>query len=234
MNNKNIFIISAFLLVFLSLSGASCNWFSKNNANSASPTPTATNTATTAAGYGQLLTASPSAISSLFNSNLTQAEAKAKSWKQDAKLYAVNIKLPKNLGTNQAIETFIFGSDQDKNYWWTDAISENSGNFVRAIVPKEDYLSEVKTPINNNYWKINYLDALLIAEDNGGKAFREKDPDSQISLNLYNSQPKGWLWWLVEYKNTNGESLKVRINANDQSVVDESGTVITTGSSTSQ
>lgn len=234
MNYKKItFFIGTLSLIFLTLNGLSCNWFSKKTTTSASPTPTAS-VSTTATGYGQLLTADAAAISSLFNSNFNQAQAKAKSWKQDAQLYAVNVKLSKNLGTNQAIETFIFGSSQDTNYWWTDAISENSGNFVRAIVPKEDYLSDVKTAINNNYWKINYLQALLIAEDNGGQAFREQDPESQITLNLYNSQPKGWLWWLVEYKNNSGESLKIRINAGDQSVVDETGNVITKSSTTSQ
>ena len=154
------------------------------------------------------------------------AKNKVQEWKTDAVLSAVNIKLPRDLTTNKAIETFVFGSAMDTANWWTFAISESSGKFVRAIVPKEDYLSEVTKPINNQYWKINYLEALQIAEANGGKAFRENNKETQITLTLAHTQPKGWLWWLVEYKTPEGESLKVRINAFDKSVVDEKGNIV--------
>lgn len=205
------------LLLLFTLTGLSCNLFKKKT----------TETTTTATTTPALLAAETSSIDSIFKANLEQAKTKAKDWKTDALLSAVNIKLPKSLETNKAIETFIFGSASDTANWWTFAISENSGKFVRAIVPKEDYLSEVTKPIDTNYWKINYLEALQIAEANGGKTFREANQDVQITLTFGQTQPKGWLWWLAEYKTETGESLKVRINASDKSVVDESGNAVT-------
>jgi len=221
---KKLTILSLALILFLSFTGLSCNLLKKKT--DTSTTPTTSTTQETAVSSPPLLTAETTSIDSLFQANFQQAKNKVQQWKTDAVLSAVNIKLPRDLTTNKAIETFVFGSAMDTTNWWTFAISESSGKFVRAIVPKEDYLSEVTKPINNQYWKINYLEALQIAEANGGKAFRENNKETQITLTLAHTQPKGWLWWLVEYKTPEGESLKVRINAFDKSVVDEKGNIV--------
>lgn len=214
---KTKIIVGAIIVVALTLTGASCSWFGSNSNNS-------NNSSNTTTTY-PLLSAATNSIDSMFSSNLTQSQTKAKAWKSDAALYAVNIKLPRDLAVNQAVETFVYGSSQDTANWWTYAVSESSGNFVRAIVPKEDYLTSVTKPIDMNYWKINYLEALQIAQNNGGQDFLTNNPSATITETLDNSQPKGWLWWLVEYKGTSG-NLSVRINANDKTVVNESGEII--------
>jgi len=218
--NQKLITLGLTMTILLTLTGLSCNLFKKKTTDT-----TDTTTATTATPA--LLAADSTSINQLFNANLDLAKSKAKEWKTDATLYAVNIKLPKDLSVNKAIETFVFGSAADTLDWWTFAISENSAKYVRAIVPKTDYLSTITKPIGMNYWKINYLEALKIADANGGKAFREKNTDTQITENLSQTEPKGWLWWIVEYESSTGDSLKVRINPTDQTVVDESGNIVT-------
>lgn len=209
-------LLMALAVVVITMTGLSCNLFKKKT------TDTTTTTTTTPA----LLAADSTSINQLANANLDQAKTKAKDWKTDTTLYAVNIKLPKDLSVNKAIETFIFGSTIETTNWWTFAISENSAKYVRAIVPKTDYLSTITKAIGMSYWKINYLEALKVADTHGGKTFRDKNADTQITLNLSQAEPKGWLWWIVDYESASGETLKVRVNPTDSTVVDEQGAVI--------
>lgn len=215
--NQKLITLGLTMTILLTMTGLSCNLFKKKTADTTTPTTTTT---------PALLAAESTSINQLFNANLELAKTKAKEWKNDAVLYAVNIKLPKDLGTNKAIETFVFGASSDALNWWTFAVSENSAKYVRAIVPKTDYLSTITKAIGMSYWKINYLEALKIADANGGKAFREKNADAQITLNLSQTEPKGWLWWIVDYESASGDTLKVIVNPTDQTVVDSQGNVI--------
>lgn len=219
---KNIFIILALLMFGLIFTGLSC---------SKSATPTTTPTAETTTTE-DLTNAAPTSIDSSFTTNYNLAKEKVIGWKPDASLAAVSVKLPANLGLNNSTETFTFGSATDTLNWWSISIAESTGKFIRAIIPKTDYLGTAPTPINVAFWKTNYLEAFQLAEANGGKDFRKNNTDVDVTLTLMNSEPKGWLWWVVDYKTPSGNSLKVRINPNDKSIVDETGTVIVPAATT--
>lgn len=164
--------------------------------------------------------------------DLNTAKEKALEWQEDAALYHLAVKLPADLSTGNATETFTFGSDKDKANWWTISISQKSNKYIRALIPKEDYLGADLTPAKLDYLNTNYVQAFQLAETNGGKAFRQKNASTTITMNLSNSQPKGWLWWVAEYKAPDGETLNIRIDPNLGQVVDEQGNPVSAESTT--
>ncbi|TSC90946.1 MAG: Uncharacterized protein CEN92_346, partial [Candidatus Berkelbacteria bacterium Licking1014_96] len=104
------------------------------------------------------------------------------------------------------------------------SISVRSKNYVRAIIPKEDYLGSNLVPVRTQYFKVNYTQAFQTAETNGGKEWREKEKDSkyQITATLAHGEPKGYLYWLVEYQLTDGSDKKtIQIDANSGEIVNE-------------
>lgn len=177
-----------------------------------------------------LATVDPVMYDAELTANYEKSQVAATTWNKDAQLVMVSIKLPSDLSISNATETYTYGSPNDVYYWWTYSLSEFSGKTVRALVNKEDYLGTNVKPISINFWRTNFIEAFQIADNNGGREFRQNNQNVSISETLSVSQPKGWLWWLVEYKTPLGESFSVRINPNDKSVVDESGEIITTNS----
>lgn len=215
------YLLAIFLISALALTGLSCP---KNKQST-------TSTETTPAV--QDLTNIDSTTVVGISGDLTKAKEMAVQWQADAKLYHLAMKLPADLSINNSTETFTFGSDKDTNNWWTISISQKSNKYIRAIIPKEDYLSSGLTPAKLDYLNVNYVKAFQLAETNGGKAFRQKNATATVTLNLANGQPKGWLWWVAEYKSADGETLSVRIDPNLGQVVDEQGSPVTTESTTS-
>lgn len=155
------------------------------------------------------------------STNLTIAKSKAAEWKSDAYFAAYNVKVPADLTSTDPAETFVFGSPSDTANWWTISIDKD-GKYIRALIPKEDYLGQDPQPIVESAWQKNYLDALKTAESNGGLTFRGKNPEAQISLILEQTAPNNYLWWVVTYQGAT-TSLKVRISARDGGVYDEFG-----------
>lgn len=216
------FVLVFSFVIFAGLSFPSC---SKND----TATPETTET-------GAVLPSEPLAAADVtsLDSTITGvyegAEAKAKEWKSDANLYLVSVKVPSDLSLNSSTLTYAYGSTNVPNDWWTYSWSEATNKYVRALVPKEDYLGEIASPINRQYWRTNYVEAFQIAQANGGATFRKANKNATVVLSLSQSEPKGWLWWTVEYKTGSGDSLKVRINPNDKTVVDDNGNVISASS----
>lgn len=214
-----IVLIFAFV-IFAGLSLPSCS--KKETA----PEPTETTSLVTLPSE-PLATVDATSIDSAITAIYDGAETKAKAWKPDAKLYLVSVKLPSDLSLNTSTQTYTYGSSGVPDDWWTYSYAESTGKYVRALIPKEDYLGDVTKLIDKNYWRTNYVEAFQIAEINGGSAFRQANDNVTIILTLSQGEPKGWLWWLVEYKAINGNNLKIRINPSNKTVVDETGTVIT-------
>lgn len=179
-------------------------------------TPT-TDTTTTG---DNLATVDPTSVDSQFKENLDLATSKALKWRPDAALVYVQVKLT-SLTTLEGMETYVFDSPGVADYHFTITISQKSKNFIRATIPTEDYLGSGLLPIDLQYWKLNYVSALQIAEKEGGKDFRDKNLDWTIELNLKRGEPKNWLYWIVDYKTKEGNSLSVKINPFSGEVVKE-------------
>lgn len=222
----SIVLVVAAIFLFNGLSLPFCSSDEEEGAieETVSPSPTVT------LNDEPLITVDAMGYDATLTANYEQAEAQASAWNKDAQLMMVSVKLPQDLSLNNSTETYTYGSENAPYYWWTYSLSEATGKTVRALVNKEDYLGTNVKPISKNYWRTNYIEAFQIADNYGGKEFRQNNQNVSVNLTLSVSEPKEWLWWLVEYKTPLGESLSVRINPNDQTIVDETGEVVTTGS----
>lgn len=225
---KSLLLVIAIILV-TTLTGLSCS--KKTSQSSANPTSTSTATPTQTT-ESNLLNADVTSMDQAILRNYELAKGKALLWKSDATLYAVIVKLPTDLGLSKANQTYVFGSAADAINWWSISIAEQSSKFVRAAIPKEDYLGYDIKPITLKFWKMNYIKALQLAEANGGEKFRKDNTGSQITATLHQALPKGWLWWEIEYKSSvTNSKLILKISPSDENVVDEQGNPVAIGGS---
>lgn len=229
MNKKILISLACLSIVFLTgLSFPSCN--NKNTQTSTTETATSTPTSTITLNSSPLDTVDATTFDASITATYDKAEADAKSWKSNAELVMVSVKLPSDLSLNQATQTYTYGSSDETKYWWTYSYSEQTTKYVRALVYREDYLGSSLKAIPKNYWRTNYVEAFQIAQNSGGGAdFIANNQNVSVTETLAVSDPKGYLWWLVEYTTPLGNNLSVRINPNDRTIVDETGTIITTG-----
>lgn len=220
--------LMGFVLLFASLTGLSC---SKKTDTTATSTPTATETTASNLASPNLVDSDATSLEAVATQNYELAKNKATSWKPDAVLVTEQVKLPTDLGLNKANETYIFGSASDTANWWSFSVSESTSKFIRALIPKEDYLGTNINPINAKYMKMNYAKAFQAADKATGSTFRSQNPDSQVTLTLHTATPNNWLWWDVEYKSASNK-LVLKVNPNDGNVVDEQGNPVSTGTTT--
>ena len=160
--------------------------------------------------------------------NLAKAKVQAGAWKPDAVFTGYNFKVPANLNPKSLTETFVFGSVADPDNWWTYSI-DTDGKNIRAVVPKGDFLGKDLQPIQESYWKKSYVDALIMADDNGGSVYKAKYPEAETIITLAQIQPKNWLWYIVEYRSATNNK-KIRVNAYDGKIYDDNGNLVSSQS----
>lgn len=231
---KKSYLIALGLLFVFSFTGLSCNLFSKKTTDTTTTDNSATTTTSdTILSTTNLTNVDPLSLDDLITTNYNLAKSKAQDWQADSVLVNITIKLPRNLAYKQAAETYVFGSNSNPTNWFSFSISEQSSKYIRAVIPKEDYLGSDIKPINATYWKMNYLKAFQLAETNGGSTFRGANTNTDIVTTLANDEPKGWLWWKIEYKSTDtGKFLIIKVNPNDSTVIDENGNPLSTATAT--
>lgn len=230
MNKKILISLSCLSIVFLTgLSLPSCG--NKTNTDtSATSSATSTPSSTVTLNSAPLDTVDATTFDASVTATYDKAEADAKAWKSNAELVMVSVKLPSDLSLNNATQTYTYGSSDETKYWWTYSYAEQTTKYVRALVYREDYLGSTLKAIPKNYWRTNYVEAFQIAQNSGGGAdFMANNQNVSVTETLSVSDPKGYLWWLVEYTTPLGNNLSVRINPNDRTIVDETGTIIATG-----
>lgn len=162
----------------------------------------------------------PDQLNNSLKTNLKTALNYAKAWQKDAYFVGISLKLPANFQPSELENTFVFGSNQDIKNWWT--YTTQSDGFLRALIPKEDFLGNTLKEIDQSFWKKSYLDAVKIAEANGGVKFRSENSTPQILVLLRRGEPNDWLWWEIIYKSQNKES-KYLISAENGNLYDDKG-----------
>lgn len=186
-------------------------------------TPTGQVTTTPPTQTASLLTIDPATVMPSLVSEFQQISDLARSWKSDAQLYAVTASWPTNLAPGRGKRVYIFGSTSLPTQWWTVALNEQSNERIRALIPKEDYLGADLPVMAQQYWKINVLEALQIAEKSGGIDWRTTHPGAEITSTLAHQGPLGWLWWIVTYRGDDGQELIIRIHPSTGEVYTEAG-----------
>lgn len=164
-----------------------------------------------------LATIDPAKVADQIASQLQIADSKAIETDKKSLLSAVEVRLSKDITVGTGTTVYGYSSVSDKSNNWTITFSNDSNTFVRARIPKEDYFG-VLTAINRDYWKLNYAQALQIAEKNGGLDFREINEITGIGLVLKTGDPNGWLYWFVTYE-TDGNFKQFQIDANTGKLV---------------
>lgn len=175
------------------------------------------------------LTADPATLAASLKANRDLADEKVKAWQADAELYHVSAKLPPNIALGQATEVYSYGSKNDVYNWWTLNWSGKSGKSVRALIPKEDYLGSELKPIPRQFWKLDYIEAIQLADAAGGADYRARNGDSQIAASLAVGEPKGYLWWTVEYQSSTSDAWRILINPATKELFDQQGEPIKVG-----
>lgn len=212
--------VAGVALIALSLTGCLKSRTTDNTTTSTAPETTESTTQTPT--VSDLTTLAPATFDTDLTTHFTLGSAAATAWKPDAVISYVSVTLP-TLTPNTGSEVYVFGSASDLDNWFTYSVSQETGKSVRAIIPKADYLGSQLTPINQAYWSMNYVQALQLAEQNGGATFRINNPNPQLTIYLSNRTPRGWLWWTVEYKAASGATLVLLINPYLGGVKDEQG-----------
>jgi len=224
-NKKSLFLLAFLIILVVAGFGIYLLTTKKKSTQGQPERPSETTTAgTTTENETQedLSNIDPTSVDSAIKKNLDLATQKALEWRQDAVLVYVQVKLT-SLEPNTGTETYVFDSPSVPNLHFTFTISQQSKRFIRAVIPVEDYLGSGLLPIDQKYWKLNYVSALQTAEKEGGKDFRDKYLNWTIELNLNRGEPKNWLYWTVDYKIEGGETLSVKINPYSGEVVKEGG-----------
>lgn len=221
---KTLLVVFLVLVPFL-FSGCTV----KKPAKITSSTTTSSTAATTAAAETfELLTVDPATVEAGLQASYNLATQKAKDWKPEAVFYGAIMKVPKDFPKNSTTEIYIFGSPKDTQNWWTYTFDEKRAKSMRALIPKDDLsFDKNATPAKTSYWKINYLQALQAGEASLGVQGARNEPPDQIILTLANGQPRGWLWWVLEYIGADGKIRKARLDPASGQPADESGNLLT-------
>lgn len=148
---------------------------------------------------------------------LSSANEKALAANPSYRLAAVEINLP-SLLVNSGETRYIF-SDEASADNWTITFDQKTGSFLRARIPKDDYLGGLPT-MNTNLWKFNFVTAIQIFEKSGGLEWRNSNGFSNAKLTLKHGGKSNWLLWYVEYKSGDATFSKV-IDANSGKLIEE-------------
>lgn len=228
MNRKLITVWGLFAVVtMLTLTAASCS-----RGADPDPTPDASQTgdqtdpnATTGgldglnlpptgtAGSGSVATNAP--FSGLQDPNVarqsmgkevTDAIELIKGLKDDTVLQLVSMKFINSLSDQAGLATnyYIFSSPSDPRYYYLVNVPHNGERMKRFLMPREDLdLPFDLIPVQKTEWKLTYVDALRLAEAQGGSAFISAHPKFEVSAIL--ARPAGQtLSWFIAYRATEG------------------------------
>lgn len=179
-----------------------------------------------ALSISNLTNINPNDYDSIIKNEYALANLRSKESNSGNELSAIDIEIAPDLMPSSVISRYVFSASNDQTNNWTMTFSEVNTNFIRATIPKEDYIGSL-TAINTKLWKFNFVTSLQIAEKNGGMKWRETNELASIRITLRHVEPKNWLLWLVQYKN-DGSSLLIKIDANSGRVVDDSDSLAST------
>lgn len=206
-----IIVVAAILFV--------AGWAYYDNWKTKSQLQTTTTQNTSAQKVSNLTNIDPADFDAIVKKEYAVASEKAVAANPGYKLSAIEVEIDKDITPESVNTRYVFGAPSDTLNNWMITISQVSSNYIRALVPKTDYLGNLE-PINTSLWKYSYVTALQLAEQNGGLSWREKNTLSNLKLTLRHSGVNDWLLWIAEYTGTNS-NLTVKLDANSGKVVTE-------------
>lgn len=217
--NKKFLIIASIIVILLVGASGFWVWTKSKKLKKTAVEPTTTesslsSTPTSSSSSSDLTGLDPNSLNESINKNLSLAQTRAQGdWQSDAALSYTTYKISASLKPEEVTETYVFGSINDPGHWWTFSALHGSDKFVRALIPKDDYLGADIKPLKIQFWKTNFAKAFQAAEAAGGAEWRQDKTLAAVTVNLLVGAPQDdWLWWTIEYTTTNGESKTFRVN----------------------
>lgn len=175
-------------------------------------------TETTPVTITDLTNVDPTLYDEPVKSEFATARAKAEEVDPKYQLASISVEIPASLGLKSANSRYIFVKDKDTVNNWTITFAADTGNFIRALIPKDDYIGNPPA-IDTKLWKFNYVTALQITEKDGGKTWRENNELRGITLTLKHGDPNNWLSWSVNYQGSSGGFVR-KIDANSGKIIE--------------
>ena len=142
----------------------------------------------------------PKDFDSVIRTEYAKANEEAKKVNQAYALAAIEIEIGQNLTQDEVLSRYIFTSSKDEENNWVYTVSQATGSYIRALIPKSDYFGS-PTEMNTKLWQYNYVTALQLAEENGGQDFREESDITGVKLTLRHYGDDNWLMWIIRYDN---------------------------------
>lgn len=158
-----------------------------------------------------LTNADPNDFTTEIQKELDLASQKAIAYNSKEALSALEITIPGDLVPRSGNVSYVYDSADDQNNHYVVNIDQATQAYLRAVIPKEDYFGNL-TGINLKSWRLSYIEALKVAEQNGGQDFRNNNELQELRLVLKNGDPKGWLYWTVQYK-SQGNGFEAQVDA---------------------
>ncbi|MEI8143342.1 MAG: hypothetical protein WCG48_01845 [Candidatus Berkelbacteria bacterium] len=129
---------------------------------------------------------------------LNLAYQKAQEVNPEYKLSALEIEFDSTMKADTVVSRYIFSSEADTTNNWIFTVSGANGNYIRALIPKNDYQGNIST-IDLAKWKFNYVTAFQLAEENGGRNWRENNKNLQKVILTLRNTSDNWLTWTITY-----------------------------------
>lgn len=130
----------------------------------------------------------------------------ARSWQKDSLLYAVDGSAEAGFSPAGVTIRFVFGSRFDQKNWFTVSFAGERDNYIRAVVPRADYLSNITQSVNFDYYKTRFGQALETA---GTDSLIDQSDVFQSSFQLRHGEPNGYLSWYVTFYGSDGSDHRV-------------------------
>lgn len=160
----------------------------------------------------------PTDFDAAVKSEYTLANSKAVEVDPNYKISEIEITMDKTLSTDSINSRYIFSSSSDAKNNWMITIAATTQNYIRALVPKDDYAGDV-SPFDTTLWKYNYVTALQLAEKAGGLDWRNQNTLSGVKLTLKKNNTDNLLTWTVVY-NSEGANKTIILDAASGKVVE--------------
>lgn len=171
------------------------------------------NTATTqSAAIANITNVDSKDYDAVTKSEYAAANTKALEANAANKLSALEVTIGKGLAASQVTTRYIFSSPSDMQNNWVYTISQQSGSFIRALIPTADYLGTLQ-PISLSLLKYNYVAVLQAAEKNGGLDWRQNVSDFSGVIMTLKQDSANALTWSVSYQATSGDTHIEKIDA---------------------
>lgn len=167
--------------------------------------------------------ADPTAIQAQLTRETKEATDFIRLIRSDAVLALISTKYINSLSNTFGLSTnyYIFTSLAEPDYYFLVNVPRNGLDpMKRFLMPVQDFELDFSVlDIPMQYWKFNYVQAMQLAEAQGGSAFRAQHKTYEVSIILVRPASKH-LSWFITYKGTDasGAKFQIQVDANSGEV----------------